>query len=252
MSDFKDHFSDVAAAYSLHRPRYPDALFAWIAGVAPGRTLAWDAATGNGQAATGLAAHFQRVVATDASAAQIAHAVLHPRIEYRVARAEASGLADGAADAVTVAQALHWLDIAAFWREARRVLRPHGLIAVWGYALPVIGPSIDPIVAELSERTLGAYWPPERRILDDGYATVDFPFEALATPTFTLEVDATLHEFLDYLRTWSAVRRRIERSGDDPVDAVAPRLAPHWTGRRRIVWTLALRAGRVPGPASAP
>src|SRR5688500_5698694 len=185
MSDFKDHFSALAAAYALHRPRYPDALFDWIAAEAPGRALAWDAATGNGQAASGLAAHFARVVATDASAAQIAQAAPHPRIEYRVARAEASGLAGGEADVVTTAQALHWLDIPAFWRKVRRVLRPGGLVVVWGYALPAIEPSIDAIVDELSNRTLAADWPPERRILDDRYATVDFPFEPVTPPAFT-------------------------------------------------------------------
>src|SRR5688500_9280947 len=176
MSGFEDHFSSGAAAYALHRPRYPDALFAWIARVAPGRTLAWDAATGSGQAASGLATHFDRVVATDASASQIEHAAPHPRVEYRVERAESSGLSGGAADVVTVAQALHLLGVAAFWVEARRVLRPGGVVVVWGYALPEISPAIDRVIDDFSNRTLAAYWPPERRILDDRYETIEFPF----------------------------------------------------------------------------
>jgi hypothetical protein len=146
---------------------------------------------------------------------------------------------------VTIAQALHWVDIPDFWREVRRVTRPGGVIAVWGYALPVIAPAIDAAIDELSNRTLAAYWPPERGILDAGYATIDFPFEPIAAPAFTMEVEASLDEFLDYLRTWSAVRRWVEHRGGDPVADVAPTLAPHWPGRRRIVWTLALRAGRV-------
>ena len=246
MSEFKDHFSAGAAAYALHRPHYPDALFDWLAAVAPTRALAWDAATGSGQAAIGLAAHFERVVATDASAAQLAHATPHPRIEYRVERAERGAVPAGTADLVTVAQALHWLDVPAFWAAARRALRPGGVVAIWGYALPVIAPAIDALIDEFSNRTLAPYWPPERRILDERYATIDFPFEPIAPPTFTLVREAALGEYLEYLRTWSAVRRWVERHGDDPVATLAPALAPRWAGRRRIVWTLALRAGRVP------
>lgn len=246
MTGFKDHFSAGSAAYALHRPRYPDDLFAWIAGVAPDRALAWDAATGNGQAAVGLAAHFGRVAATDASASQIEHSTPHPRVSYRVERAESSGLPDASADAVTVAQALHWLDLAVFWSEARRVLRPNGVIVVWGYALPEISPAIDELIDEFSNRTLASYWPPERRILDERYETIDFPFAPLDPPTFTIGIEATLPEYLDYLRTWSAVHRWTERHGGDIVGDLGPRLAPHWPERRRIVWTLAMRAGRVP------
>ena len=249
MSGFKDHFSSGSAAYALHRPRYPDALFAWLADVAPGRALAWDAATGSGQAATGLAEHFERVVATDASASQIAHAAPHPRVEYRVEPAERSGLPDRAADAVTVAQALHWLDLPELWREVGRVGRPGAVVAVWGYVLPVISPEIDEAIDEFANGTLAGYWAPERRILNERYRTVAFPFEPIAAPRFTIEVEGTADVYLDYVRTWSAVRRWVERHGGDPVDALAERLAPHWSGARRIVWELALRAGRVGGAA---
>ena len=67
-------FSPLAETYARARPRYPDELYAWISSQVPRRELAWDAATGNGQAAVGLARHFARVVATDISPGQIAHA----------------------------------------------------------------------------------------------------------------------------------------------------------------------------------
>src|SRR4051812_19118878 len=126
-----DHFSRQAAGYSVYRPSYPDALFDFVAGLAPARRRAWDCATGNGQAAVGLARLFESVVATDASAAQIAHAHRHPRVAYRVAPAESSGLEAGTIDLVTVAQAAHWLDLDAFYEEVRRVLVPGGAIALW-------------------------------------------------------------------------------------------------------------------------
>ena len=70
-SGYKDNFSAVAGGYARHRPAYPDALFDWLAAVAPRREAAWDCACGNGQASVGLAAHFDHVCATDASAKQI-------------------------------------------------------------------------------------------------------------------------------------------------------------------------------------
>ena len=127
-NEFVDRFAPMAADYADFRPHYPKALFDWLAGLTPGQTLAWDCATGTGQAAVGLAALFERVVATDACAAQIGQATPHPRIEYRVARAESSGLNAHSADIVTVAQALHWFERDRFFAEVRRVLKPGGLI----------------------------------------------------------------------------------------------------------------------------
>src|SRR2546423_4291925 len=91
---FQDHFSAVSAAYAAFRPRYPDALFEFVAREAPDRDTAWDAGTGSGQAALGLAHYFAHVMATDASEAQIQHATAHERVSYRIAPAEASGLED--------------------------------------------------------------------------------------------------------------------------------------------------------------
>ena len=46
-------------------------LFTYLASLCPAHDLAWDCATGNGQAAVALAPHFEQVIATDASAQQI-------------------------------------------------------------------------------------------------------------------------------------------------------------------------------------
>ena len=100
MTAFKDHFSGHAADYANFRPNYPPELFDYLASISPGRELAWDCATGNGQAAVGLAAHFDEIIATDASAQQIENARPHLRISYRVAenlyaRAKAKAKAEG-------------------------------------------------------------------------------------------------------------------------------------------------------------
>src|SRR5579864_4799887 len=90
---WKDHFSGHAADYAAYRPGYPPALFELLASLPRRRALALDCATGSGQAAVGLAERFDHVVAIDASSEQLARAPRHPRIEYRVARAEETGVA---------------------------------------------------------------------------------------------------------------------------------------------------------------
>jgi SAM-dependent methyltransferase len=247
LTEFKDLFSSGAVAYAAHRPRYPARLFDELATHAPARELAWDCATGNGQAALGAAAHFSRVVATDASEAQIAAAVPHERITYRVASAAASGLDAGSVDLVTVAQALHWLDTAAFFREARRVLVPRGVIAVWCYTLLEIDERIDPLIRRLYEHTLGAYWSPERRLVDDGYRAIDFPFAEMTLPPFAIEQSLTLDQLAGYLRTWSAAQRFARERGDDPVSPLIDEIRPLWgtsSEARPARWPLHVRAGR--------
>ena len=138
-ASFKDYFSDAAASYATFRPRYPAALFDFVATLPIRRGTVWDCATGNGQAAIPLAEHFDRVIATDASADQIAHAEPHPRVSYRVALADASGLeVASSVDLVTVAQALHWFPLDRFFGEVRRVLVPDGVLAVWCYTRPLL------------------------------------------------------------------------------------------------------------------
>ena len=247
---FKDHFSDRAAIYAACRPTYPAALFAYLAGLVPRRDCAWDCGTGSGQAAVGLAAHFARVVATDASEAQLGHAVPHPRVAYRVARAEASGLAAGSVDLVTVAQALHWFDIDAFHAEARRVLAPGGALAVWTYGdVALDEPALDAALHRFTRETVGPYWPPERRLVDEGYRTVPFPWREVAAPRFDLTQTWTPAELAGYLRSWSATARYRAAHGRDPVDEVEAELRGAWgdpDARRVVRWELSLRVGYAP------
>ena len=244
---FRDHFSAHAADYGRYRPTYPPALFAWLAAVAPGKRVAWDCATGNGQAATGLAPHFETVIATDASEKQLAHAVPVPNVTYRLARSEQSGLPDRSTDLVTVAQAIHWFEFDAFYAEVRRVARPGGLLAAWTYVLLEIDPEVDAITNELWGETLKDDWPPERRYVDEAYRTLPFPFEEVQAPAFEMEVSWDLDEVVGYLSTWSAVRKFVARMGYDPLEAVWERLEKAWgdpAKKRRVRWPVILRVGR--------
>jgi len=244
---FKDHFSSVAADYATFRPTQPAALLDWIVGLAPARRVAWDCGTGSGQVAVDLGRTFERVIATDASAAQLEHAVPAPRVEYRVAGAESSGLADGSVDLVTVAQAVHWFDIDAFNREAQRVLVPGGAIAVWTYQTPTIEtPGVSEAFLRFARETVGAYWPPERRLIDEGYRTIPFPFAEVAVPPFELRVEWTVAQLAGYLRTWSATAGYVKAHGVDPV-AAFEREASAWLAgpgvRCTVRWPYAVRAG---------
>ena len=247
---FADHYSGISAAYAAFRPRYPAALFQFLAREAPSRDEAWDAGTGSGQAAVGLARHFAHVTATDASAAQIQHAMPDPRIRYRVAAAEASGLERATVDLVTAAQALHWFDRPRFWAEARRVLRPRGVVAVWTYTMFEIAPPIDQIVRRFYTDVVGPYWPPERRITEERYQTIEFPFAEFAAPDFVIEQQVTLDDVAGYIRTWSATRGFIQRQRYDPVDPLMAELTPLWGSppaqhTRLARWPVAMRVGRV-------
>ncbi len=245
---FRDHFSERAREYAAYRPRYPDALIDYIARLPDRRSLALDCGTGNGQAAVGLAERFDRVVATDRSQDQLRHAIAATNVEYRCAAAEDSGLPDASVDLITAAQALHWFDTAAFFDEARRALVPGGVIAVWGYGDPTIAePALHAIIHEFNRGFLEAYWPTERSLLLDRYATIEFPFDEIASPAFELHELWSFAELTGYLRSWSAVARYAAEHGRDPVVDLEKKIEKHWRNpveRCSVRWPLYLRVGR--------
>lgn len=243
-----DHFSTQSADYAKYRPTYPAELFAWLASVCAERNLAWDCACGSGQATIGIAAHFKSVIATDLSRAQLDHAPVSSKIEWRVAQAETSGMETSVVDLVTVAQALHWFDLARFWAEAKRTLKPNGIVAVWSYGVfEVENPQINAICDHFYRVTVGDFWPPERRIVEAGYSSLEFPFVEIPAPTFHLQVDWSLEQLLGYFASWSATTRYRQARGVDPISDLHALLAPHFTATPiRVRWPLSLRVGRKP------
>lgn len=245
---FNDHFSGHSKVYAQFRPGYPKDLFAFVASRAPALGTAWDCATGPGQAARGLAEHFAEVLATDASAEQLAQAEPHPRVTYRVAPAEASGLSGASVDAVTVAQAVHWFDLEKFYAEVRRVLRPGGVLAVWSYGIMDVEPPIGEIVNTFYDVTVGPYWPPQRKLVEDGYRTIPFPFRAIEAPRFAMSVRWTLPHLMGYLDSWSATQRYKRDRKHDPLPELYARLAPLWgepSAEKEVRWPLVFKAGLV-------
>jgi SAM-dependent methyltransferase len=204
-----------------------------------------DVATGNGQAAAGLAAHFDAVIATEPSAAQLAQASAQPRVEFRREPAEAISVAAGSVDLLTCAQAAHWLDWPRFTAEAARVLRPGGILAYWCYGNCRVTPAIDRLLADFSRDVVGPYWPRERRHVEEGYGDLVAPLAPVAAPEFEMGGQWDPTAMLGYLGTWSSVRRAEGRSGRDPIRLLEPSLAAAWgAGPRAVRWPLSLRVHR--------
>jgi ubiquinone/menaquinone biosynthesis C-methylase UbiE len=213
----------------------------------PGHGLAWDAGTGNGQAAVGLAEHFARVFATDASADQIKNAAPRDGVEYAVAPAEQCPLPDQSVDLVMVAQALHWFRLEPFYTEVRRVCQPGACLAATCYFAPGVSPEVDPVLHRW-ESFIRPYWTAERAWVDAGYRTVPFPFREVPAPHFDLALESTLTRFLGYLGTWSATRQFAKAHGADPLERFVPEFAAAWGDPatvRTVRWQFNIRLGRV-------
>jgi pimeloyl-ACP methyl ester carboxylesterase len=247
----KDYFSGHADCYQASRPNYPPALFEYLASLCPRRELAWDCATGNGQAAVPLAGYFSTVLATDVSRKQVDQGRTFARVRYVVAAADRAPITTGSVDLVTVAQALHWFDLPKFYNEVARVARSGSIVAVWCYEMHSISPEIDRIVQKLYSDIVGPDWPPERRLVEEGYRTLPFPFEELAAPAFEMKQVWDLNRVLGYFASWSATQRYRARTGTDPLELIRPELAAAWGDpslSRDVIWPLNLRIGRVSRP----
>ena len=240
-------FSPLAATYARSRPTYPAELFAWLAGLVDRHELAWDCATGSGQAARGLAHHFSRVVASDRSARQLEHAPRHPRVEYRLASADASGLPATSVDLVTVASALHWLDFASFFAEAGRVLHPGGVLAAWTYHPALCEPPLDRAFHRLYWHVLRPYYDQRSAHVDRKYADVAMPGEPIAAPPFAVTATWDLEGALDFARTWSGSIAYRQATGEDPAEIIRAELAPFFAESpvRTVRIPLFLRVARL-------
>jgi len=248
MTTFKDYFSKQSDIYLKFRPHYPNELYAFLSSLTEEHELAWDCGTGNGQAATGLANYYDKIVATDPSEQQIKNAIVNEKIKYAVEKAEQSSLPSHSADLLTIANALHWFDFDVFYKEAKRVLKNNGIIAAWSYFLPTISPQIDEIVSRYHFQTLDDYWLAENRIVEKGYATIPFPFELISSPDFYYEKEMNLNALIGYFDTWSATQRFIDKNNFNPTKALCNELKEFWKDEfatKKVTWKLILKVGRV-------
>jgi len=241
-------YSRVAEAYARTRPRYPPDLYDFLASLVDAHRAAWDCATGSGQAAVDLAEHFETVHATDLSAEQIAQAQAHPRVHYRVASAERSGLDDRSVDLVCVATAIHWFDRDRFYDEVRRVLRPGGVLAAWSYHVGHAEPPFDEVFGRFYHEVLSPFFAPGVELVDDRYEGLELPGEPIRCPSLHVSARWNLDQMLDFVRSWSGTQRYAERRGESPVVALARELEAIWGPPacvHELRWPLYLRVSKL-------
>lgn len=232
--------------YARFRPTYPPALAAALARMAPSHALAVDVGCGTGQLSGQLAEHFDTVLATDPSPAQLGASQARARVHYVRAAAEALPVAGAAAQLVTAAQAAHWFDLPAFYRQVRRIAAPGAVLALITYGTPHLDGAVDRRFQHFYAREIGPYWPAARRLVDDGYRTADFPFTELTAPPLRIEQRLDLAGLLGYVATWSAVRAAARAGQETLMTGFADDLARIWgdPDRERLVsWPIAMRVG---------
>ena len=229
MKNSPDRFSDKSGFYKKYRPDYPAEMLEEIINLVEKRSCSWDCGTGNGQVARILARYFDKVHASDISKEQIDQAYTSANIEYHVRRAEESGFEPDSFNLITVAQALHWFDTDAFFKEVRRVAAPGAILAAWGYGLLRFGDQTDELINDFYLNTVGPYWDPQRKHVEDGYRRIEFPFkEIMLNRKYEILTEFNRESFIGYLATWSSVRNYIAEKGFDPVEGLKKRLATLW------------------------
>lgn len=249
MKETKDNFSNQASCYSKFRPTYPERLYDFLLGHCTKFDNALDTATGNGQVASVLSKHFNKVFATDISQNQIDHAHQAKNITYSVQRAESTDFESSSFDLITVGQAYHWFDFQAFGKEANRLLKPDGIIAIWTYDLLRVTPEINLYLDDFYYNTTAAYWDFERKWVEEKYRTVHFPFEDIHHDfSFDIEGKFNIDQLAGYLNSWSAVQHFIKKKGYNPVDEFIDKIKSNWTGEQIITFPGTIRLGRKTGP----
>ncbi len=247
MSQFKDHFSSASNNYKTYRPNYPSELFTWLASQCKDTASVWDCGTGSGQAAVEHSKHFSQVLATDASDAQIKQAEPRGNITYKVSPAEELDAPDNCFDLITVAQAIHWFNLPKFFETVDRVLKPGGLLAIWGYQFIHTDTEIDKLISHFHTNIVGPYWPIERKLLNEGYKDISFPYIRLPTPEFSMEATWNLSQLTGYLDTWSAVKEYERINNHNPTKDIAGQLEQLWgksSEAKSITWPLIMYLGK--------
>ncbi len=252
---FQDNYGGHADDYARYRPAYPWSVLEQLIEKAPHRRLAWDCGTGNGQVACHLADHFDQVWASDGSELQLSHARPHSKVTYYCSSAEQSGLQEASVALVTVATAVHWFHLEAFYQEAHRVLCPGGVIGVWTYAPDLVAPEpLGEVVHQLANQ-LHHDWPSGMEWVDKRYSDLPFPFEEfeLEVPSFT--VPWALDDLLGWVSTWSGIHRYRKRTGQEPLAGLRQRLLDRWPNKEGTTADLTLpfyyRWGRRPASAAS-
>lgn len=248
MNHPKNLFTKQASLYRKFRPQYPQQLLEDIATLVPKKQTLWDVATGSGQVAHALAPHFEQVYAIDINPQQLTHAIPKNNIHYSQQAAEQTTFKAQQFDLITVAQALHWLDAPAFYKEVRRVGKKGGILAVWGYGLLQIEPAINTLIQHYYTQVIGPYWHPARQHIDNQYSSIPFPFEEVNMPNcYSIELFWTREELAGYLNTWSSLQHYLAQHTHNPVLDLMEKIKEYWPDKepKKITFPIFLKVGQL-------
>ena len=242
----KDNFSKQAVDYSKFRPQYPQEMIEYIISFVNNKSTALDIATGNGQVAHKLSAYFKKVYATDISQKQLDNAIQVENVIYSKEPAENTSFENQKFDLIVVAQAVHWFDFEAFYKEIYRILKPEGIFAVMGYGLFSTNKDSDKILRHFYYNIIGPYWDAERKYLDENYETISFPFEEIPAKKFENQFTWTFETLIGYLQTWSSVQHYISKNKQNPIDLIYDDLKVSWEKNdQKVTFPLLLRIGKL-------
>lgn len=247
MGEPSNHFLYGGADYAAYRPSYPPDLAIELGRRVPSRALAIDVGCGTGQLTVLLADAFDAVLGVDQSASQIGAATPLPKISYVVGSCDALPAPDASAGLVSVGQAAHWFDLDAFYAECRRVLVPHGLVALITYGVTIAPEPIRARFEQFYWEELRGWWPAERVHVETGYADIPFPFTPVEPPQCQITRAWSVQELLGFVGTWSAIKRLNASGGVEQVNLFAQDLRALWPAEERLdfVWPISIRLGEV-------
>jgi SAM-dependent methyltransferase len=175
-------FGAAADVYERARPGYPDAAVDWL--LPAGARTVLDLGAGTGKLTRSLAAKGLEVVAVEPLAEMRANLVAAlPEVRVLDGTAEAIPLPDASVDAITVAQAWHWVDPERATAEAARVLRPGGTLGLiwnrrdervdWVRRLSAVLGSAEPEVMDMDTVEIGPPFGPTETFLTDWARPMD-------------------------------------------------------------------------------
>ena len=242
----KDNFSNVSALYAQFRPTYPRELYDFILSLVSERQTVWDCGTGNGQVSSVLSDYFDQVFATDISGNQISQAVKKKNIYYSVQSVEHTSFNRNQFDLIIAAQAAHWFDFPEYFREVDRTLKRGGILALVGYSHVDVNEVFDGLIRKFKSDLLGSFWDNERKIVDERYSTIPFPYRDIPLPKMAMHYRWTLEQLVGYLRTWSAVQHYTDQMKTNPVEIILPQLMKSWGDDRtkEVTFNLFARVGK--------
>jgi len=241
-------FSEGGRNYAQYRPEYPPELARYLAELAPDNQKALDVGCGTGQLTQLLSTYFSAVTGVDPSEDQLRNASLTPGITYLHSAAESLPAGFSDYSLITVAQSAHWFRLEDFYREVRRVARPQAVIALISYGVLNIEGKLGERFRQFYYEDIGRFWPPERQLVDAGYRDLPFPFEELNAAPFSIKAEWELQALLGYISTWSAVRQASQKGEEHLITQFKNELTSLWGNpdrRRKIVWPIAMRLGKI-------